>query len=213
MVKPADFFVGMIDFFSVFLPGGMLTFVIYNNYQSFFFDVVPLEGGQLWVGFLFFSYLLGHIIYMIGARLDILYDCHRRSRNPHTNELAFQCTSAIKQKFLSGNENDSVNTFQWSISILTTQYPEAMMEINRLVADQKFFRSLIVIIPLISLVLLFNSDYFQAGVFSLLIIPCYIRYYERRLKSTTRAYQYIIMLDGLGKLVPPKSDREKITGY
>ena len=202
MVKPADFFVGMIDFFSVFLPGGMLTFVIYNKYQSFFIDVVPLDGGQLWVGFLFFSYLLGHIIYMIGARLDLLYECHRSSRNPQTNELAYQCTSDIKHKFLSGNENDSINTFQWSISVLTTQHPEAMIEINRLVADQKFFRSLVVIIPLISLVLLFNSDYFQAGVFFMLIFPCYIRYFERRLKSTTRAYQYIIMLDGLVILVP-----------
>ena len=35
----------------------------------------------------------------------------------------------------------------------------------------------------------------------MLIFLCYIRYFERRLKSTTRAYQYIIMQDGLGILV------------
>jgi len=80
-----------------------------------------------------------------------------------------------------------------------------MNEINRLVADQKFFRSLVVAVPLISLILILNSDNLQAVVFFALIIPCYIRYYERRLKSTTRAYQYVIMLEGLGKLVPPKS--------
>jgi len=205
MVKPTDYFVGMIDFFSVFLPGGMFTFVTYSKYKSFFFGVVPLEGSQVWIGFLFFSYLLGHIIYMIGARLDPLYEKHRRSRNPYTNELAFQRASDIKHKFLSGNESGSVNTFQWSTSVLTTSYPDAMNEINRLVADQKFFRSLVVAVPLISLILIFNSDNLQAVVFFALIIPCYIRYYERRLKSTKRAYQYVIMLEGLGKLVPPKS--------
>jgi len=76
-----------------------------------------------------------------------------------------------------------------------------MIVINRLLADQKFFRNSVVILPLISLVLLFISDYFQAGVFFMLIFLCYIRYFERRLKSTTRAYQYIIMQDGLGILV------------
>ena len=203
MVKPGDYFVGMIDFFSIFLPGGMFTFVTYSKYKPFFLDVVPLEGSQVWIAFLFFSYLLGHIIYMVGARLDSLYDKHRRRRNPYTNEQAFQRASEIKNKFLAGNEIDSINTFQWAISVLSTLFPVAMNEIDRLVADQKFFRSLVVAIPLISLVLFFSGDYLQAGVFFALIIPCYIRYYERRLKSTTRAYQYVIMLEGLAKLVPP----------
>ncbi len=205
MVKPGDFFVGIIDLFAVFLPGGMLTFVTYHEYKSFFLDIAPLEGSQFWVAFLFSSYLLGHIIYMVGARLDTLYEYHREKRNPNPNESAFQCASDIKHKFLSSNEIEAVNTFQWSISILSAFYPETMVEINRLVADQKFFRSLVVIIPLISLVFFCNSHYLQAGVFFILIVPCYIRYYERRLKSTTRAYQYIITLQGLGKLVPPNN--------
>lgn len=203
MVKPSDYFVGMIDFFSVFLPGGMFTFVAYSKYKPFFLDVVPLEGSQVWLGFLFFSYLLGHIIYMIGSNLDQLYEKRRKILKPYVNELAFLRATDIKHQSLSGNESNSVNTFQWSTSVLTTLYPEAMNEINRLVADQKFFRSLVVAIPLISLVLIFNSDYLQAVVFCSLIIPCYMRYYDRRTKSTTRAYQYIIMLEGLDKLAPP----------
>jgi hypothetical protein len=29
--KPADFFVGLVDFFGVVLPGGILTFWIYES--------------------------------------------------------------------------------------------------------------------------------------------------------------------------------------
>ena len=205
MAKPGDFFVGIIDLFAVFLPGGMLTFVIYHEYKSFFLDIASLNGSQYWVAFLFCSYFLGHIIFMIGSKLDTLYNCHREKRNPYTNESAFQCASKIKHNFFSGGEIESVNTYQWSTSILATFYPEAMVEINRLVADSKFFRSLVVILPFISFVFLCNSHYLQAGIFLTLIVPCYLRYYERRLKSTTRAYQYIIMLQGLGKLVPPNN--------
>ncbi len=165
MAKPGDFFVGVIALFSIFLPGGMLTFVTYQEYKSFFLDITPLESSQYWVAFLFCSYFLGHIIYMVGARLDTLYNYHREKRHPHTNESAFQGASNVKHKFLSSNENEAINTFQWSTAILTTFYPDAMVEIDRLVADQKFFRSLVVIVPLISLIFLCNSHYLQVGIF------------------------------------------------
>ena len=200
MTKPGDFFVGIIDLFAIFLPGGVLTFVIYNEYNSFFLNVIPLTGSQYWVAFLFCAYLLGHIIFMTGARLDNLYDYHREKRSPYTNESAYQCATNIKYKFLNNEENKSVNTYHWSISYLTTDYPEAMIEINRLVADSKFFRSLVVILPIISIILFSNGYFLQAGLFLLLIVPCYMRYYGRRLKSTTRAYQYIVMLNGLEKI-------------
>ena len=203
MAKPGDFFVGIIDLFAIFLPGGMLTFVTYHEYKSFFLDIASLEGGQYWLAFFFCSYFLGHIVFMVGSKLDILYSFHRVKCNPYTNESAFQNASNIKHKFISGSSVGSFNTYQWSTSILTTFYPEAMVEVNRLVADSKFFRSFVVILPFISFAFFYNSHYLQAGIFLALIIPCYLRYYERRLKSTTRAYQYIIMLHGLEKLLPP----------
>ena len=200
MVKPGDFFVGIIDLFAIFLPGGVLTYLIYSEYSYFFLTIAPLSGNQNWVAFLFCSYLLGHIVFMTGARLDRLCDCQRKWLSPKINESAYQCVTIIKKSFLSDSEDKSVNTYLWSISYLNTHYPEAMVEINRLVADSKFFRSLVVIIPLISAMLFLNHNYFQCGIILLLIVPCYLRYYGRRIKSTTRAYQYIIMLNGLGKL-------------
>lgn len=154
MAKPGDFFVGIIDLFAIFLPGGVLTFAVYTTYNTFFINFFPLSGSQYWVAFLFCSYLLGHIIFMTGARLDVIYDIHRKKRSPYTNESAYQCATNIRNQFHNTEENESINTYHWSISYLTTHYPAAMVEIDRLVADSKFFRSLVVILPLISILLL-----------------------------------------------------------
>ncbi len=202
MSKPGDFFVGIIDLFAVFLPGGLLTFVLFQKYSQFFLNVVPISINHYWVAFLFFSYLIGHVVFMAGSKIDTIYKYHRQKRNPYTNESAFQCASHIKHNFLSKTEIEAINTYQWATSILTTQYPEAMAEVNRLVADSKFFRSLVVIIPLISLIFVIGGNYLHAAIIISFIAPCYMRYYDRRLKSTTRAYQYVVMLNGLGKLAP-----------
>lgn len=207
MSKPGDFFVGIIDLFAIFLPGGLLTFVLYQEYSTFFLKVFPISGNQYWLAFIFFSYLIGHVIFMIGSKIDGFYDYHRKIKNPCINESAFQCASQIKHKFLSETERKAVNTYMWSMSILTTHYSDALVEINRLVADSKFFRSLVVIIPIISLIFTVSGNYWHAVIIILFIVPCYLRYYDRRLKSTTRAYQYIIMLNGLGKLLAPDESK------
>lgn len=203
MVKPGSFFVGVIDLFSIFLPGGLLTFVLFQQHSAFISEVAPIRGDQYWAVFLFSSYLIGHIIFMMGSKIDILYNYHRERRNPYLNETAFQCTSKIKKKFLNEVEREAINNYQWATSILTTHYPEAMMEVDRLVGNSKFFRSLIIILPLISAIYAFGDNYLHAGIVISVVIPCYMRYYDQRLKSTTRAYQYVVMLSGLGKLEVP----------
>ncbi len=200
MMKPGDLFVGVIELFSIVLPGGLLTFVLFQKFHVFFLEGVALSPNQYWAAFLFFSYLSGHIIFMIGARIDVIYNFHRRERNPFVNESGFMCTSAIKKKFLSEKECKSVNNYQWAISVLISFCPGAMKEIDQLVASSKFFRSLLVIIPLISGVFLLDHHYLHALIVMSGTVPCYLRYYDQRLKSTTRAYQYIVMLNGLGKL-------------
>ena len=83
-----------------------------------------------------------------------------------------------------------------------------MADVNGFVADSKFFRSLVVIIPLISVVFATGGHYLHAAIVMFFIVPCYLRYYDRRLKSTTRAYQYMIMLRGLGKLAVVESSSQ-----
>jgi hypothetical protein len=41
----------------------------------------------------------------------------------------------------------------------------------------------------------------EAAVALVLMLPCFARYYERRLKSTTQAYIHVVALHRIGRLV------------
>jgi hypothetical protein len=60
--KPEDFFVGVIDFFAVLLPGALMSFVIadFARHHLFGKALPAIQGeAQGWVVFAFSSYLLG----------------------------------------------------------------------------------------------------------------------------------------------------------
>ncbi len=74
--EPQKFFIGLVDFFSIFLPGAVLAYLIRVQAPWTF---GPLCGSDWTVEkgliFLFASYLLGHLIFLISATLDeLLYD-------------------------------------------------------------------------------------------------------------------------------------------
>jgi ADP-ribose pyrophosphatase YjhB (NUDIX family) len=70
--EPQKFFVGVIDLFSVLLPGAVLTYVLKDDLGKIFLakstNDLP-QNTEGWVVFLITSYLLGHFIFLIGASL------------------------------------------------------------------------------------------------------------------------------------------------
>ncbi len=66
---PQKFFIGIIDFFSVLLPGALLTYTVQDSLGPALIGARfwTLSETQGWVLFLFTSYLLGHFIFLIGA--------------------------------------------------------------------------------------------------------------------------------------------------
>jgi 8-oxo-dGTP pyrophosphatase MutT (NUDIX family) len=82
--EPQKFFIGLMDFFSILLPGALLTYLLMG-------DVGPVvlgdrystlaraeAGAESWAAFLFVSYLFGHLIFLLGSWLDEFYDWARR---------------------------------------------------------------------------------------------------------------------------------------
>jgi hypothetical protein len=75
--KAGDFFVTLVDFFAILLPGALLAFLIYTSLRRWgqLTNVAIPEG---WVGFTaigLLSYLLGHFLFVIGSLcLDSVYD-------------------------------------------------------------------------------------------------------------------------------------------
>src|SRR5437762_3450867 len=141
--EPKNFFIGLMDFFSILMPGALLTYYIGNHSWECLFNKMPMpDGTQGWIVFLFSSYLLGHFVFLIGAALmdECVYDKIRdttfdkqvkrivdgdKLSNSFLRFLAkylIKKDSAksvtvaikIKEKYLSPFQaSSSVNAFQW----------------------------------------------------------------------------------------------------
>jgi hypothetical protein len=205
-LKPSDFYVGVLSFFSILVPGAVATAVLEPLLAKSVLGPVisapPSPAGN-WVVFLITAYFVGHLIFLTGAYVDQFYDRLRKRRHPLTNQSAYTCATNIRCELLKEAETKAVNTFQWSLAILTAMFPPAAGHVHELEAESKFFRSLLVVFSLGGIVLLARGQWAAAIVALLLVYPCFERYYERRLKSTTQAYMYIITLFRLGKLCGP----------
>src|SRR5262249_41379634 len=177
--EPQKFFIGLMDFFSILLPGALLTFLLMGDVGPIVLggDRYPkLTGTEAWAAFLFASYLLGHLVFLLGSWLDEFYDWARRyTLNKQTGllahrgrllpwparaliwlvfkgerDLAVARAARIKQLALGPLQaKDSINTFQWSKALLNAESPAALAVVQRFEADSKFFRCFSVVLLLL----------------------------------------------------------------
>ena len=198
---PGSFYLGVVDFFSIMLPGGVLAFFLSGPFQASvfgtLFPAIP-PGTAGWVIFLFAAYLLGHIVFLLGSYLDNIYDPVRRLVWPKETDFAFQQADRLKRARLGDEAARAINTYQWARAILTLNHPAGMAEVARLEADSKFFRSLVIVLAIL-LVATVANNWHQTGVMFPLLLGVfaalsYWRYTERRYKSTEQAYRYMIVL-------------------
>jgi ADP-ribose pyrophosphatase YjhB (NUDIX family) len=174
--EPQKFFIGLVDFFSILLPGALLTYVLMSSLESLNFPNFTVSpSGDAVAIFLFCSYLLGHFIFLLGSYIldDVVYDKLRnatsagqvrefakgKARAPlwlrkraekvfrNKMELPLQLAIVIKEFYLDRlGASAAMNTFQWSKAKLSIEQPEALAIVQRFEADSKFFRSLIVVL-------------------------------------------------------------------
>ena len=204
MPKPSEFFVGVLDFFAILLPGAIATAILLPRVGPYVLgSLIEKPGGEVgdWVAFLICAYFLGHLIFLVGSYIDPLYNAFRERISPYGNESAYQCAKRIRDSIVDDAERGALNPFQWSRSVLLATWPAAAEDVHRLEADSKFFRSLLIVSALSGVVFLVGGRWAEGGIALLLVVPCFARYYERRLKSTTQAYIHLITLYRLGKLV------------
>lgn len=203
MSKPGDFFVGILDFFAILVPGAIATAILQPRFGHLVFGQLiahpPSEAGQ-WVAFLVFAYFIGHLIFQLGTYIDRLYNLIRERLNPYGNESAYRCATRLRDELIEPEERIALNTFQWARAVLISSSPAAADDASRLEADSKFFRSLLVVSLLASAVFATGGHLVEAAVALLLVAPCFARYCERRLKSTTQAYIHVVALHRIGRL-------------
>ena len=79
--EPQKFFIGLVDFFSILMPGALLAYLGKDWVVAVLIGSMKfqLDGAESWMVFLFASYLLGHFVFLLGTRLDDwIYDPLRK---------------------------------------------------------------------------------------------------------------------------------------
>ena len=148
--KPNDFFVGVIDFFGIIVPGAVLL-----NLRGEY--LLSLLGQQMsptsetisyWIQFLIGSYLLGQILLGAGVPLNRLADKfwpERKDKFYSEVSERIELPDAIKNR---------KNGFYRAFSFVRLKSGQALAEIERQAAEYKLFRSLSLVFLLDSLLAL-----------------------------------------------------------
>lgn len=190
---PHKFFIGLMDFFSILLPGALLTWLLMGEVGPVALGdrYDKLDGAQAWAAFLFASYLFGHLVFLLGSWLDEFYDWARRytlntqitllARRgrllpwparaliwlvfKRERNLAVERASKIKRQALGPFQaQDAVNTFQWCKALLNAESPASLAVVQRFEADSKFFRCFAVVLLLLLIAWPWQHQWPLAGI-------------------------------------------------
>jgi NUDIX domain len=223
--EPQKFFIGLMDFFSIVLPGALLTFLLMPKVGPAVLgqEYSALVDTKGWTAFLFTSYLVGHLVFLLGSWLDEFYDWARghtlnaqikrlASRGQvlswpmrslvwlsfkGESNLAVERAGRIKRQVLEPLQaHNAINTFQWCKAFLNVESPASLAIVQRFEADSKFFRCFAVVLLLLLAVWPLQDEWPPVGiaVVLVLLLLSLSRYVEQRFKSTNQAYWSVIAL-------------------
>ncbi|TAP42885.1 NUDIX domain-containing protein [Arthrobacter sp. S39] len=234
---PQKFFIGLMDFFSILLPGALLTYLVIDEVGLVVLGdrYDRLASAEAWAAFLVASYLVGHLVFLLGSWLDGIYDLLRsRTLNRQVSDVANRgrllgwparvCVALvfkrernlavdrvvkIKEQALGGLQaKDAINSFQWCKALLNVESRESLAVVQRFEADSKFFRCFTVVLLVLLAAWPFHQKWTPAGipvVLGLLLLALW-RYMEQRYKATNQAYWSVITLEARkGKITIDKA--------
>jgi hypothetical protein len=248
MAKPGDFFVGVTDLFSVLLPGAVVSFVAMKAEQNLsppsdLFGLLNLKDASGYTAFLVCSFLLGHLVDMIGASFldriyDLLYADFMRSRcglrswlkgtprrlakvardwygfqlqdraAPKGGDEAAKPTDPVHAaaRSLAESKPEGDKLYQWCRDWLQLRSPQSLQEPDRLQANSKFFRALVVVAGSLAglfwLVPPFRASYSGSVARDLLwtascllvMAFAFLRYSDLRWKAVQHVYRLYVII-------------------
>jgi hypothetical protein len=210
-VKPADLYVGVVELFSVALPGSLLTaglLAMTPAKYAALLGPIPTKPEAFWVAFAFSAYVLGSFILPPASQIDRVYDKYREWRWKRERDLTFQWASVLRGRFFGEDAVPPMNTYAWAKSRLTLVAPIALNTVIRYEAESKFFRSLIVVALVLTVLGWWLGWPPHDPSIDPRVLPwataifigfSFFSYVDRRYKSTEWAYRYVVTL----QLDPP----------
>ena len=141
--KPADFFVSVLAFFAIILPGAVLAYLWRDAASNY---IAHPGDGQGWVLFIVAAYLLGQALYALGSWfMDAVYDWTYKPYKKWKKKLEGDelLKPLIQQRM--GYLEKHTGTYPWARAYVCGRSDLAATSIEKLDADSKFFRSLTVV--------------------------------------------------------------------
>jgi hypothetical protein len=203
-MKPGDFLLGVLDFFAILLPGMMVTWLalqyvppsILRDALSFQIEATPQPNAWvLAVAYLLASYTLGHFVFMVGSGLDPSYDRWRRSAKPRTADATYLAAKDLHKKLNKELFHDGYSTLKWARVYIQVHAADARVEIDRLEADQKFFRSLVIVAIAFAAHFVILKGALVLGLVAVVLgVLAYQRYVDQRWKMTELIYATVVIV-------------------
>ena len=208
-MKPGDFFLGVLDFFAVLLPGSMAAWLVTRYIPppmlkaALTFDLRGAEAqtSDLIVAsaFLIASYLLGHFVFIAGSMLDASYDLWRRRAHPMRSDQTYKAARAVRDKVTPELQNSGLSVLKWARAYIQVKSAAARPEIDRLEAEQKFFRGLVVVGPILAAHFFVGEQSLLAGAASVAFSAlAYQRYLDRRWAMTELIFATAVIVNAAG---------------
>jgi len=142
--KPSDFFLSIVDFLGILVPGSVLVY-LEAEWISRIFKVSPLQ--VHWLVFAAAAYLLGHLLLALTEPLNgSVKPITQRFwpfRKIHEDVDAFEKESI--PLLGSAATKNAGTAFHAALSFLRLKHPEAAAEIDRHMAGYKLLRSLVAV--------------------------------------------------------------------
>jgi hypothetical protein len=199
-MKPSDFFIGLLDFFAILIPGSALGWlcVLYGRAGS------PTLTHQLdeilqqdtsdthllsLAVFSVFAYLVGHFVFMISANLDKGFDRWRRTAKDPNDDRPYKAACALMDATTGALRGGSYSTLKWCMAYVRVHGPAAYVDIERYEALQKLFRSFVLVAPVWAMHFLLIERELLAGCVALAFAGLsWLRYLDQRWKMLELTY-------------------------
>jgi hypothetical protein len=206
-MKPGDFLIGVLDLFAILLPGSLATWLVTQYIDpkalraALQFGIGDAQNLNPWVvgaAFVLSSYMLGHFVFQGGSKLDPIYDAWRKRTKPDDANRPFKAARDLQAK-LTADLAKTYTPFKWAKAYIQIKAPAARIEIDRLEADSKFFRSMIVVSAAFFLhFLVRETSWVAAGAALFLGWLSFIRYRDQRWKMTELTYATAVIAHAAG---------------
>lgn len=200
-----DFFTSIVYIFVIFLPGGFLLLAVLYTFPEDLKTKIPSFKGSetgLILLFLSVSFVLGHLVSLIGSRWEDWWWKVIKSKKVR-GEVSDKIQSIVRSII-----NDSLppslviddNMRRWAVTILKNSESPSFRDIEAKDADRRFFRNLRVVLISILILLLVSVHTRPYEHYPLLVVTnlvllwlSHLRYVDQDKKYTKAVYESLIV--------------------